>query len=191
MPRIEPVTAPFDDVAEPLLAKMMPGGADPIGLFRTFVRNPTMSAAMHPWGSYELGRTLSISMRDREIVIDRTCARCGCEYEWGVHLAVFASKVVLDRSQLASLTHGVADDACWSDSAERALIRVVDDLHDRSDVDDATWAGLAGHRDDGQMLDVVLLAGWYHAISYAANAARVDLEPWAPRFADYGADALG
>ena len=47
MPRIEPVTAPFDDVAGPLLTKMMPGGADPIGLFRTFVRNPTMSAAMH------------------------------------------------------------------------------------------------------------------------------------------------
>ncbi len=27
-------------------------------------------------------------------------------------------------------------------------------------------------------------AGWYHAISYAANAARVELEPGAPRFAD-------
>jgi hypothetical protein len=32
-----------------------------------------------------------------------------------------------------------------------------------------------------------MLAGWYHAISCTARAARVDLEPGAPRFADYQA----
>ncbi|HEV7760231.1 MAG TPA: hypothetical protein VGO78_14620 [Acidimicrobiales bacterium] len=31
-------------------------------------------------------------MRDREIVIDRTCARCGCQYEWGVHVAFFGDR---------------------------------------------------------------------------------------------------
>jgi len=30
-----------------------------------------------------------------------------------------------------------------------------------------------------------MLVGWYHAISYVANAARVDMEPGAPAFADY------
>jgi hypothetical protein len=29
-----------------------------------------------------------------------------------------------------------------------------------------------------------MLCGWYHAISFAARAARVELEPHAPRFAD-------
>jgi hypothetical protein len=29
-----------------------------------------------------------------------------------------------------------------------------------------------------------MLSGWYHSISYAANAARVEPEDWAPRFAD-------
>ena len=33
---------------------------------------------------------------------------------------------------------------------------------------------------DDQVLDLLLLAGWYHAISYAANAARVAPEEWAP-----------
>ena len=33
-------------------------------------------------------------------------------------------------------------------------------------------------------LDRHLLCGWYHAISFAANAARVPLEDGAPRFAD-------
>jgi hypothetical protein len=33
-----------------------------------------------------------VSLRHREIVIDRTCARCGCDYERGVHVA-FAHSV--------------------------------------------------------------------------------------------------
>lgn len=183
--RIAPVTAPFDDTAAPLLAAMMPADAEPIGLFRTFVRNPAMAAAMHPWGRYELGRELSLSMREREIVIDRTTARCGCEYEWGVHVAFFAPRVELTPEQIASLTHGGPDDPCWQEPSERALIRAVDALHDHADLDDATWAALADGRTDEQLLDVLLLAGWYHAISYAATAARVAREAWAPRFADY------
>jgi hypothetical protein len=39
-----------------------------------------------------LGRGL-LMLRQREIVIDRTCALNGSEYEWGVHIAFFAAKV--------------------------------------------------------------------------------------------------
>ena len=188
MPRIAPVTAPYDDVAGPLLAQMMPAGIEPIALFRTFVRNPAMAAAMRGWGAYELGRELSIPLRDREIIIDRTTARCGCEYEWGVHVAFFAEKAGLDADQVRSLTHGSADDPCWT-PAERALIAAVDELHDRSTVTDARWQALAAHHAPDELLDIVVLAGWYHAISYVANAAAVELEPGAPAFADYLEDA--
>jgi hypothetical protein len=47
---------------------------------------------------------------------------------------------------------------------------------------DATWAAL--DLSDEQRLDLLLLAGWYHAIAYVARAARVPLEPGAPRFVD-------
>jgi alkylhydroperoxidase family enzyme len=66
-----------------------------------------MAQAMETWGSYQLGGSLSLSMRDREIVIDRTCARCGCEYEWGVHVAFFANRVGLGEDQVASLATGM------------------------------------------------------------------------------------
>jgi hypothetical protein len=49
-----------------------------------------MAMAMRQWGGYELSRQLSLSMRQREIVINRVTALCGCEYEWGVHIAFFA-----------------------------------------------------------------------------------------------------
>ena len=102
-----------------------------------------------------------------------------------MHVAVYGDRVQLDGDQIASLTHGAPTDPCWTDPAEAALIAVVDQLHDHARVDDAAWAALAAHRSDQQLLDVLLLAGWYHAISYAANGAQVDLEPWAARFADH------
>ena len=184
MSRITPLEAPFDPETDEVLASMMPPGAAPIALFRTFAHNLPMTTAMRGWGSYELSRELSISMRQRELVIDRVTARCGCEYEWGVHVAFFADRVGLTPPELASLTHGTPTDACWRDPAERALLRLVDSLHDTADVDDATWTDVKQHFDDRQLLDVLLLAGWYHAISFVANAARVQLEPGAPRLAD-------
>lgn len=183
--RIEPLAEPYDEQTGELLASMMPAGVPPIALFRTFARNPDMARAMYGWGRYELGKALSVDMRTREIVIDRVCARCGCEYEWGVHVAFFAERVGLDRDQVRSLTHGGADDPCWTEDRDRLTIRLVDSLHETSTVDDALWADLSAGLSDAQLLDLLMLVGWYHAISFTARAAGVALEPGAPRFADY------
>ena len=182
--RIAPLEEPYPEEIAAELAAMMPPGAEPIGLFRTFVRNLPMTQAMRGWGRYELGRDLSLSMRQREIVIDRTCARCGCEYEWGVHVAFFADRVELTGAQVASLTRGRPTDPCWTDAVDRLLIEVVDALHDDAQLDDDLWRRAIDHLTDAQLLDVLLLCGWYHAISYVANGAGVALEPWAPRFDD-------
>ncbi len=184
-PRIAPAEPPYDPATAAQLEAMMPPGNPPIGLFRTLVRNLEMTVAMSGWGRYELSRRLSVSMRDREIVIDRVCARCGCEYEWGVHVSYFADRVAFTRDQIVSLTSGGAGDPCWSEGRERALIAMVDALHDHSDIDDGLWGRLTEHFDDRQLLDLVLLTGWYHAISYIARSTRVDLEPNALRFADH------
>jgi alkylhydroperoxidase family enzyme len=144
-----------------------------------------MATAMQGWGTYELSRNLSLSMREREIVIDRTCARCGSEYEWGVHVAFFADRVAFTDDQIRSVTHGGADDRCWTDPTERAIIDAVDQLHDRSDIDDELWSRLRAGLDEAALLDLLLLTGWYHAISYAARVVGVPLEPGAPRFADH------
>jgi alkylhydroperoxidase family enzyme len=160
----------------------LPAMGPPINLFKLFARNLPMAEAMTGWGRYELSRHLSLSMRQRELVIDRVTARCGAEYEWGVHVAYFGQRVGLTDAQLTSLTRGTPDDACWPPE-ERALLRAVDELHDSHDVTDETWAAL--ELTDEQRLDLLMLAGWYHAISYVARAARVPLEPDAPRFGDY------
>lgn len=184
MARIEPLEPPYTDEVGAQLGRMMPAGAPPIGLFRMFARNLPMTGAMHGWGRYELGRQLTLSLREREIVIDRTCALCGCEYEWGVHVMTYADRVGLTREQTASLVHGGATDVCWASERERLLILAADSLHERSDIDDALWARLASAFDELQLMDLLLLCGWYHAISFAARAARLPHEPGAPSFAD-------
>lgn len=180
--RITPLEAPFDPEVADALAPMMPPGVPPIGLFRTFAKNLSMTKAMQGWGSYELGRDLSVSMRDREILIDRTCARCGCEYEWGVHIAFFAERVGFSAEQVASLTHGSASDPCWTSTRDRLLIRAADALHDDSTISAPLWQLLSVEFNEAELLDILLLCGWYHAISFAANAAGVALEPNAPTF---------
>ena len=179
---IAPLEPPFEADVAAELEQMMPPGAPPIALFRTFARNLPMTRAMRPWGGYELSRSLSLSLREREIVIDRTCALCGCEYEWGVHVAFFAVKAALTSAQVTSLTFGDADDPCWTLARERLLIDAVDSLHETNDLSDDLASRLAAAFTEAERLDLFLLAGWYHAISYAARAARVPLEDGAPRF---------
>ena len=182
MPRIEPLHPPYGAQASEQLAAMMPPGVPPIALFRAFARNLPMTRAMRGWGSYELSKELSLGLREREIVIDRTCARCGCEYEWGVHVAYFAERARLSAAQLASLGHGGPGDACWSDQRDRLLIRTADALHDTSDVPGPLWVQLAEQFSEAELLDLLLLCGWYHAISFAARALRLEPESWAPAF---------
>jgi alkylhydroperoxidase family enzyme len=185
MGRIEPLHAPFDPEVQEQLALMMPAGVPPIALFRTFAKNMAMTRAMQTWGEYELSRNLSIGLRDREIVIDRTCVRCACEYEWGVHIAFFAERAKLSWNQVASLTHGDHRDPCWETDRDRLLIRLVDALHDHASLPDELFDALIPQFDEAQILDLTMLCGWYHAISFTARGAHVPLEPDAPTFSTY------
>jgi alkylhydroperoxidase family enzyme len=181
---IDPAQPPYpDDVAAQLAAVTSPGRPTLL-LFRTFARNPGMAVAMGEWGRYELSERMSLSLRDREIIIDRTCARCRCEYEWGVHVAFFAERAGLSRQQVTSLTHGQASDPCWSQERDRVLIEAADALHDTAALDDGLRGRVSALLSDEQLLDLLMLAGWYHAISFTANGAGVAREDGAPRFAD-------
>jgi alkylhydroperoxidase family enzyme len=182
--RIAPLEPPFTPSVAALLERMMPPGLPPIALFRVLAHNEPMTDAMHGWGSYELSRRLSVSLRTRELVIDRVTARLGCEYEWGVHVAVYAERAGFTSEQVRSVAYGLPADPCWDDD-DRVVLRLVDALIDTADCDDHLWADIAKRFSAAQLLDLILLAGWYHAVAFAANVVRVPLEESAPRFADY------
>ncbi len=160
---------------------MTSGAAEPLKLFRTLAHNMELAGRMRPLGAGILGRTSKIDPREREIVIDRTCARCRGEYEWGVHVVVFGKTLGIPQETLEATATKDSTDPLWSDR-ERLLVRLVDELHDTAQVSDALWADLARHWTIPQLLELLVTVGWYHTISFVANAARVPLETWAARF---------
>lgn len=180
--RLAPLAPPYAPELQALLAKMTPPDApDILALFRMLAHNPELAERMTGWGGYLLGRKASLSLRDREVVINRVCARCKAEYEWGVHVAAFAQAAKLSPEQNAAIAHAEADDAALT-PRDGLLVRMVDELHDTATVSDALWPELAALWSPPQLIELLMLAGWYRAISYVCNATRVPLETWAARW---------
>jgi alkylhydroperoxidase family enzyme len=181
-PRIAPLGPPYRPEIEAALLKWMPPGAqtEPLRLFRTLNVHQELASRMRPLGAGILAHG-RVEPREREIVIHRTCARAGAEYEWGVHVVAFGKPLGLSEAQIAATVVGQVDDPAWNES-DAALVALADELYDTATVSDALWARLARRFSDEQLIELLVTAGWYRLISYVINAARVDREPWAARF---------
>src|ERR1044072_2509841 len=156
----------------------MPPGVPPLVLFRTMARSPRVFAKMFAGGLLDKG---PLSLRRREIVIDRTTARLGCEDEWGVHIAFFAEKVGFGETEIAATVTGAADAPCWT-ADEQALLALVDNLVDPRTIRAATWTAARVHCDEAQLLEVIALVGFYHTISFLCRGLSLPLEAWSARF---------
>jgi len=177
MSRIAPLEPPYAPEIQDQFDRIM-RGAPPLTLFRVIAGNG------RAWEKFRAGSLLDrgpLSLREREIVIDRTCALTGCEYEWGVHVATFADAAHLTTEQVRATVLGGGDAPCWSE-VEQALIRAVDALHHRATLSDAEFATLSSHYEDAKIFEVILLCGFYRTVSYLANALDLPLEEKAARF---------
>jgi alkylhydroperoxidase family enzyme len=177
MSRIAPLQPPYEPEIQAQFDRIM-RGAPPLMLFRVVAGNA------RAWDKYRAGSLLDggpLSLREREIAIDRTCALTGCEYEWGVHVAIFAKAAGLTDEQVRATALESANAACWSKS-EQALIAAVDALHHRATFSDDEFAALSAHYDDAKIFEIILLCGFYHIVSYLANALDLPLEEKAVRF---------
>jgi alkylhydroperoxidase family enzyme len=181
-PRIAPLRSPYAPETQTLLAKWMGAvdGVEPLALFRTLALHHDLASRMRPLGAGILGHGV-VSPRDRELIIHRTCARTGAEYEWGVHVVAYGRPLGLTDEQLAATVHGDADDPAFSEH-DALLVRLADELHDTCHVSDELWTALAQRFSEQQLLELLVVAGQYRVISYLVNAVRVQPEAWAPRF---------
>jgi len=177
MSRIAPLEPPYAPEIKEQFDRIM-RGAPPLVLFRV------MAGHARAWDKFRAGSLLDsgpLSLREREIVIDRTCALNRCEYEWGVHVAIFADPARLTDEQVRASVLGAADAPCWSE-AEQAIIAAVDALHHRATLSDAEFAALSAHYNEDQILEIILLCGFYRTVSYLANGLGLPLEEKATRF---------
>jgi alkylhydroperoxidase family enzyme len=177
-PRIAPASEPYPPEVQARFDALMPPGVAPLVLFRVLARDLRLFQRFMGAGLLDKGH---LTLRQREIAIHRVSARCGSQYEWGVHAAIFAGRAGLDPEQLRSTVHGGSADACWTPE-EALLIRFCDALHADCTVGDALWDDLRAAFSEEAILELLLLAGFYRTVSYLTNALRLPPEPFAARW---------
>lgn len=183
MPRVEPLIPPYPASIDQALHRWMPPDVphEPLTLFRVLHRNPELASRMFALGAGLLGHGLLPAV-EREIVIARVTARAGCAYEWGVHAATLAQQAGLGPEQLRATTDiDTTANTAWP-PRHAALLDAVDELHDTAHLSQPAWDALRAHYDDAQLLEFLVLAGWYRTIGYLANGLLLEEEPWAVPF---------
>jgi alkylhydroperoxidase family enzyme len=178
MTRIAPTSPPYEPAIDQALRRIMPEGIEPLVLFRTMARSPRVFGKVFAGGLLDKG---PLSLRQRELVIDRTTARLGCEYEWGVHVALFAKRVGFGETEIAATLHGSSNAACWS-AEEQDLLALVDELVDSHTIGEKAWTEARAHFDEAQLLEAIALVGYYHTISFLCRGLSLPLESWSAHF---------
>jgi alkylhydroperoxidase family enzyme len=184
---LKPLEAPYDTATETLLNSYPKRDGYLLGLFRVIANSPRHLAKIAAAGLLDRGSPLP--MREREIVILRTTALKGCEYEWGVHVTAFADHVGLSPEQVDDTLSPEPDLALWSE-AERWLMAIVDALSADGGLSAELVEAFRETWNEAEQLEILCLVGFYHTISFIARSADLELEPWAARFASRQTDAV-
>jgi alkylhydroperoxidase family enzyme len=141
------------------------------GLFRPWLR---FAAALMPRGD--------LPRRDSELVILRVAWNCDCEYERRQHERL-ARREGLTAADVERVTAGPAAEG-WT-PRQAALLRAVDELHERRMLSDELWAELRSHLSETQLIELPMLVGHYEMLAMTLNTLRV--EPDEPGDAARGA----
>ncbi|WP_369213695.1 carboxymuconolactone decarboxylase family protein [Streptomyces flavofungini] len=185
--RIEPAPKPYPDYAQEPLGRLMPPEGDSLVLFTTLATDRRLFERFLGGGLLDRGH---LTLRQREIVIDRITARCGSEYEWGVHVSLFAEKTGLTDEQIASTCDGGPEDDCWTEE-EACLVGLCDRIDADCTLTDADWRDGLRYYTPHAILEILMLCGFYRMVSYLTNGLDLPHEAWAARFTHYGAGRTG
>jgi alkylhydroperoxidase family enzyme len=151
-----------------------PDGEVP-NIFTTIAHHPRLLKRWTAFGGTLLFRG-ELGGRDRELLILRTAWNCRAHYEWDHHVTI-GRQAGLSDDEIVRVTEG-PDAAGWT-SAEAALLRAADELHDHDRIDDATWAQLANGSNaygPAQLVEICMVVGQYHLVAFTLNSLGVQLE---------------
>lgn len=128
-----------------------------------------------------------LTLRQRELVILRVTALHRCEYEWGVHVAVFAKAATLSKEEIGKTLNEALDQNDWTEK-DFTLLEFVTRLIRQGRPQDALLKTICALFTREQQLEICALCGTYSTVSFAANISDLGLEPFASRFAEFEGD---
>ncbi|BBY14916.1 carboxymuconolactone decarboxylase family protein [Mycolicibacterium litorale] len=136
-------------------------------LLATLVRHPHLTRAFLRFNVHLLFRS-TLPDRLRELAILRVAHVLGSEYEWRHHVSM-GREVGLTDAAIEGAAQGRG-----ADELDQAVLDAVDQLQDKANISDQTWAELSAHLDERQRMDLVFTIGCYGALAMAINTFGVE-----------------
>jgi len=161
-----------DAVKDPALAKSM----SQLNVFRALLNNPAITLAQSGLAGALMGSKV-LDHRIRELVILRTGWRTKSEYEFVQHVAVSRRLGMSDEEILG--VRNPAECKTYSE-VDRAVIALADELHDHSQVSSKTWAALEKSFSAAELVELILVAGFWHMMAGFLKTAEIPLDPIDP-----------
>jgi 4-carboxymuconolactone decarboxylase len=172
--RVPPLPADqWDDAVDRALAVMLPeerrnpGNAS--NILGTFVNHPALTKEFLRFNVHLLFNS-TLPPRLRELAILRVAYRTDSAYEWSQHVKM-GLREGLTEGDIVGVQRGEAADAF-----DRTVLTAVDELLEKYNVSDATWAALGERFDTRQRMDFVFTVGCYVTVSMALKTFGVELE---------------
>ncbi len=94
-------------------------------------------------------------------------------YEWAQHVRL-AATIGVTPEEIDAIPHRDAE--VW-EPLEADLLAATDQLVEHHRVDDETWARLAEHLEERELIEVVFVVGTYTCLAMAFNSFGLQLEP--------------
>jgi 4-carboxymuconolactone decarboxylase len=177
--RIRPVRLPplpadeWDSAVDDALAVMLPkerrNPENASNILGTFVRHPGLTKEFLKFNVHLLFRS-TLPPRERELAILRVAHRTDSEYEWVQHVRMGKNEGLTEQD-IVALQRGDADDPF-----DRTILAGVDELMDKFELSDATWAALGERFDERQRMDFVFTVGCYITVAMALKTFGVELD---------------
>lgn len=170
--RLPPLPADqWDESTERALSPMLRADAprDANNALATFAHHPALAKAFLRFNVHLLYSS-TLPPRIRELAILRVAHLRDCAYEWTHHVSIAKDEGITD-DQIAAVRRGEA-----ADKFDQAVLTGVDELNDKSELSDQTWAALGERLDDQQRMDFVFTVGCYTLLAMAFNTFGIQLE---------------
>jgi alkylhydroperoxidase family enzyme len=147
-----------------------------LNVMRALLQNPEVTAAQSQLGGVLMG-SKTLNPRLRELVILRTGWRTKSEYEFCQHVGIARQIKMSDEEIL-----GVRDPGnCKAFSeVDRAVVAMADELSDNAQVSSSTWSILQRFFSPAELVELVLVSGFWRMMAGFLKTAEIPLDPIDP-----------
>jgi alkylhydroperoxidase family enzyme len=170
--RLPPLPQPLDPILQQMFAKRRALGGAIINLYIATGHSPKFTEAGRVMGNTIRFESI-VPRRLVELTIVRTAQIVGSNYELNQHIP-FMRMCGYSDAEIAALPNWQVSNLF--DDRQRALLGYVDQMANRGDVDDQTFATLQKFFTSKEIVEITYTVGSYYSTGLITKALKIDVE---------------